>query len=72
MIFSYVNLYLQITSATILSHVMYYGKTLQVYALKGLTRYYLQKVFSKRIDETVVKLCKLCPNLHTLVEFCIL
>ncbi|XP_003426992.1 uncharacterized protein LOC100679131 [Nasonia vitripennis] len=57
----------QISASTILSHAVHFGKTLRVYALKGLTRYYLQKIFAKRIDENIVKICKLCPNLHTLM-----
>ncbi|KAJ8668078.1 hypothetical protein QAD02_009741 [Eretmocerus hayati] len=57
----------QIPTSIILSHAMYFGSTMRIYALKGLTRYYLPKKFSKRIDETLVKFCKLCPNLHTLM-----
>lgn len=48
---------------------MHFGKWLRVYALKGLSRYYQDKIFSKRIDEALIKMLKLCPNLHTLVRF---
>ncbi|XP_011495411.1 PREDICTED: uncharacterized protein LOC105360257 [Ceratosolen solmsi marchali] len=57
----------QVLWTTILNHAMNFGRTLHVYALKGLTVHYLEKVFAKRIDETIVKFCKLCPNLHTLM-----
>ncbi|XP_014211697.1 uncharacterized protein LOC106641702 [Copidosoma floridanum] len=57
----------KLPASIILSHAVHFGKWLKVYALKGLTRYYQDKIFSKRIDETIVKLCKLCPNLHTLM-----
>ncbi|XP_058800831.1 uncharacterized protein LOC131669741 isoform X2 [Phymastichus coffea] len=57
----------QIPSSIILQHAIHFNKTLRVYALRGLTRYYLPRVFPKRVDEAIVKLCKLCPDLHTLM-----
>ncbi|XP_012270779.1 uncharacterized protein LOC105694559 [Orussus abietinus] len=57
----------QVTSVTIDSHGTYFGSTLKVYALKGLTRYFLPKNFAKRLDEALVRLCKTCPSLHTLM-----
>ncbi|XP_024936759.1 uncharacterized protein LOC107263591 isoform X2 [Cephus cinctus] len=55
---------------TLGAHGSYFDRTLRVYAFKGLSRYYLHKNFAKRLDEAIVRLCKTCPNLHTLVAYC--
>ncbi|XP_046613304.1 uncharacterized protein LOC124301844 [Neodiprion virginianus] len=52
---------------TLTTHGAYFESTLRVYAFKGLSRYYQHKNFSKRLDEALVRFCKSCPNLHTLM-----
>ncbi|KAL7292490.1 hypothetical protein TKK_0014065 [Trichogramma kaykai] len=57
----------QVLHATVIKHALYFGKSLRVYAFKGLSRKYMPRKFSKRIDEAIVKLCKLSPNINTLM-----
>ncbi|XP_012217085.1 uncharacterized protein [Linepithema humile] len=45
----------------------FFESTIRVYALKGVTRYYLHREFAMRMDEPLVQLCRMCPNLHTLM-----
>lgn len=62
---------LQILPSTVLTHGAFFDSTIRVYAFKGVTRYYLHRNFAKRLDEALVQFCRMCPNLHTLVAFCI-
>ncbi|EZA59486.1 hypothetical protein X777_00329 [Ooceraea biroi] len=57
----------QISPPTILTHGTFFDSTIRVYAFKGLTRYYLHRNFAKRLDESLVQFCRMCPNLHTLM-----
>ncbi|XP_033223909.1 uncharacterized protein LOC117177374 isoform X2 [Belonocnema kinseyi] len=59
----------QVPVSAILEHASCFGSTIRAYAFKGLSRYYLPKNFSKRIDEAIVRFCRMCPNLHTLLCF---
>ncbi|XP_050453701.1 uncharacterized protein LOC126852699 isoform X2 [Cataglyphis hispanica] len=61
----------QILPSTVLTHGAFFDSTIRVYAFKGVTRYYLHRNFAKRLDEALVQFCRMCPNLHTLVAFCI-
>lgn len=62
---------LQILPSTVLTHGAFFDSTIRVYAFKGITRYYLHRNFAKRLDEALLQFCRMCPNLHTLVAFCI-
>ncbi|XP_066597137.1 uncharacterized protein [Prorops nasuta] len=57
-----------IFGSTVIAHGTIFDSTLRVYAFKGLTRFYMDKNFVNRLDEAFVQLCKMCHNLHTLVE----
>ncbi|KAG7214068.1 hypothetical protein KM043_001433 [Ampulex compressa] len=61
------NPYTQISPSTILTHGTFFDTTVRVYAFKGITRYFLHRNFSQRLDEALVQFCKMCPNLHTLM-----
>ena len=63
------NCLFQLPTSAIIEHASCFESTIRVYAFKGLSRYYLPKNFAKRIDEAIVKFCRMCPNLHTLVAF---
>ncbi|XP_012257967.2 uncharacterized protein LOC105687145 isoform X2 [Athalia rosae] len=52
---------------TLASHGAFFDSTIKVYAFKGLSRYYQHKNFAKRLDEALVRFCKSCPKLHTLM-----
>ena len=65
------NNVLQLSPSMVLTHGAFFDSTIRVYAFKGVTRYYLHRSFAKRLDEALVQFCRMCPNLHTLVAFCI-
>lgn len=70
-ILPHANNVLQISPSMVLTHGAFFDSTLRVYAFKGVTRYYLHRGFAKRLDEALLQFCRICPNLHTLVAFCI-
>ncbi|XP_011685966.1 PREDICTED: uncharacterized protein LOC105448847 isoform X1 [Wasmannia auropunctata] len=57
----------QISPSMVLTHAAFFDSTIRVYAFKGITRYYLHRSFTKRLDEALVQFCRMCPNLHTLM-----
>lgn len=57
----------QISSSTVVTHGTFFDSTIRVYAFKGLTRYFLHRNFSQRLDQALVQLCRMCPSLHTLM-----
>ncbi|XP_051161809.1 uncharacterized protein LOC127281876 isoform X2 [Leptopilina boulardi] len=57
----------QVPMSAMIEHGLCFQMSLKVYAIKGLSRYYLPKNFSKRIDRDIVRFCRLCPNLTTLM-----
>ncbi|XP_020291858.1 uncharacterized protein LOC109858731 isoform X2 [Pseudomyrmex gracilis] len=57
----------EISPSTILTHGALFHSTIRVYAFKGLTRFYMNRSFNERLDDTLVQFCRMCPNLHTLM-----
>ncbi|XP_011881249.1 PREDICTED: uncharacterized protein LOC105569407 [Vollenhovia emeryi] len=54
-------------SPSMVFHGTFFESTIRVYAFKGMTRYHLHRSFAKRLDESLVQFCRMCPNLHTLM-----
>ncbi|XP_053595354.1 uncharacterized protein LOC103577916 [Microplitis demolitor] len=57
----------QITASMMLAQAINFQKSLAIYAIKSIPKYYQHRSFSKRIDEVIVRLCRTCPNINTLM-----
>ncbi|CAD6207889.1 GSCOCG00003147001-RA-CDS [Cotesia congregata] len=57
----------QPTAAMMLAQAINFQKTLSIYAIKSIPKYYQHRSFSKRVDEIIVRVCRTCPNIHTLM-----
>ncbi|XP_011307489.1 uncharacterized protein [Fopius arisanus] len=61
------NPVVQLAKETIMAQAINFRSTLKTYAVQGLSKYYLSRKFSHRMDSYLVQLCRSCPHINTLM-----